>query len=393
MTVSIPHVDVDIYSGDTLADPYPAYRLIRDVGPVCSLGDTGYLAMGRHADIKAALVDWESFSSGSGVAMNDPVNQALGGTILASDPPQHKLLRSVAGRPLTPARLAALKERVQQEANQIVDRLVGKGRFCAATELAHHLPLTVVSQLVGLPDEGRERMLDWGTATFEAFAPLSAGRLDEALPITLEMASYIADQGLVGRLAPDGWAAELHGAVSTGEIDRSTFESLLQAYLAPSLDTTIFATSNLVWLFGRNPEQWQRLRSQPVLLTRAIHEALRIESPVSGFSRLAVRDVEVDGVTVPEGSRIIMLFASGNRDERRYEDPDRFDITRNSQDHLTFGHSLHRCLGMNLALLELNALLTALLARVESFSIVSEKRAGNAVLRGFAELQVEVQAV
>lgn len=87
-----------------------------------------------------------------------------------------------------------------------------------------------------------------------------------------------------------------------------------------------------------------------------------------------------------------MLFAIGNRDERRYEDPDRFDITRNSQDHLTFGHSLHKCLGMNLALLELNALLTALLARVDSFSIVSEKRAGNAVLRGFAELQVEVRA-
>jgi len=392
MTANIPHVDVDIYSRENLADPYPAYRMIRDAGPVCRLGDTGYLAMGRHADVKAALADWQSFSSGSGVAMNDPVNSVLSGTILASDPPQHKLLREVAGRPLTPARLAALRDRVQREADQIVDRLVARGRFCAATELAQYLPLTVVSDLVGLPEEGRERMLAWGTATFEAFAPLSAGRLDEALPITFEMVNYIADQGLVGRLDPDGWAAELHAAVAAGEIDRSTFESLLQAYLAPSLDTTIFATSNLVWLFGRNPEQWKKLRSQPGLISRAINEALRIESPVSGFSRLATRDVDVDGVTIPEGSRVIMLFASGNRDERRYEDPDRFDIMRNSQDHLTFGHSLHRCLGMNLALLELNSLLTALLARVESFSIVSEKRADNPLLRGFGELQVEVRA-
>ena len=392
MRSNLPHVAIDIFSDENLEDPYPAYRAIRDAGPVCHLGDTGYLAIGRHADLKRALADWQSFSSASGVALNDAVNGALQGTILASDPPRHELLRAIVGRPLTPSRLAALKERVQTEADAIVDKLVSQKQFCAATELAHHLPLTVVSDLVGLPEEGRERMLDWGTATFEAFAPESAGRLEQALPITIEMASYIADHGLIGRLAPEGWAAQLYQAVTAGEIDRPTFESLLQAYLAPSLDTTIFATSNLIWLFGQNPDQWERLRNQPALISRAINEALRTESPASGFSRLAVRDIDIDGCTIPEGSRVVMLFASGNRDERRYADPDRFDIGRDSQDHLAFGHALHKCVGMNLAILEMTALLRALLARVESFSILNERRAGNAILRGFKELQIDVKA-
>ena len=229
---SIVHVDLDLYAKDTLDDPYPAYRAVRDAGPVCELGDTGYLAMGRHADLKAALVNWQSFSSASGVAMNEPVNDALRGTVLASDPPRHKLLRDVVGRPLAPAKLAALRERIQREADHVVDRLVAKGRFNAATELAQHLPLTVVSDLVGLPEEGRERMLDWGTATFEAFAPLSAGRLDNAQPITFEMFQFIGDQGLLGRLSPDGWAAQLYEAVTAGEIDGPTFEIVFKDYVS-----------------------------------------------------------------------------------------------------------------------------------------------------------------
>lgn len=384
----IPTVDVDLYSEANLANPYPAYTAIRNAGPVCRLGDSDLLAIGRHADLRTALADWETFSSGSGVALNAPMNGALKGTILGTDPPEHKYLREIVGRPMTPARLAALRERVRATAEKKVEELVARGSFCAATELAHHLPLTVVSDLVGLPEEGRQRMLDWAGAAFNAMAPLSACRFEESMPVLGEMLAYISDPSLPDRLVPDSWAAQLWKAVESGEISREFFQSLIQAYVAPSLDTTIFATSNLIWLFAHHPDQWRKLREKPSLVSRAINEALRMESPASGFSRLVTRDAEIGGIGIAEGSRVVMLFASGNRDERRYENPDCFDIERDSTDHLAFGHSLHRCVGMNLALLELTALVNALLSRVESFHLMSEKRAGNAILRGFAELRV-----
>lgn len=386
----IPTVDVDLYAEANLADPYPAYRAIRDAGPICRLGDSDLLAVGRHADLRAALADWEAFSSGSGVALNAPMNAALKGTILGTDPPEHQYLREIIGRPMTPARLAALRERVRATAEQRVEELVTRGSFCAATELAHHLPLTVVSDLVGLPEEGRQRMLDWAGAAFNAMAPLSANRFDESMPVLGEMLAYLSDPTLPDRLVPDSWGAKLWKAVEAGEISCELFRGLIQAYVAPSLDTTIFATSNLIWLFAQHPEQWRKLREKPSLISRAINEALRMESPASGFSRLITRDVAIGGVGIPEGSRVVMLFASGNRDERRYDNPNVFDIARDNSDHLAFGHSLHRCVGMNLALLEINALVSALLPRVERFHVTSERRAGNAILRGFSELHVTI---
>ncbi|ATE66359.1 cytochrome P450 [Rhizorhabdus dicambivorans] len=387
----IPTVDVNLYSPDTLAYPYEAYRTIRDAGPVCRLAGSDLLAIGRHADLRTALADWQSFSSGSGVAMNAPMNAALRGTILGADPPEHQRLRDIVGRPLTPARLGALRQRIYRTAEQRVDELVARGTFCAATDLAHYLPITVVSELVGLPEEGRQRMLDWAASAFDAMAPLEAGRFEAAMPVIGDMIRYVRDPALPARLVADGWAAQLYAAVDAGEIDKPFFESLIQAYLAPSLDTTIFATSNLIWLFAHHPDQWQKLRERPALIPRAINEALRLESPASGFSRLVSRPVRVDGIDVPEGSRVVMLFASGNRDERRYQDPDRFDIERDSSDHLAFGHALHRCVGMNLALLEMTALLSAMLPRVSEITLNSERRADNAVLRGFAELNITVR--
>ncbi|WP_030540994.1 cytochrome P450 [Sphingobium sp. DC-2] len=385
----IADLDIDLYSPELIADPYPAYKAIRDAGPVCRLPG-GVFAMGRHADLKQALSDWSLFSSQSGVALNETMNDALSGTVLASDPPLHTGLRQVVGRPLAPGRLAALRQQITKTAEALVDDLASRGEFCAATDLAQHLPLTIVSELVGMPDDGRRRMLDWAAAVFNSMAMEGSSYAAEALPIVGEMVAYIADAALPERLVPGGWAAELHEAVKAGEITKETFESLLQAYLAPSLDTTIFATSNLMWLLAKHPEQWQRLRDRPALIPRAINEALRLESPVTGFSRLLTRNANIDGVEVPKGSRILMLFAAGNRDERRYPDPDRFDIERDSTDHLSFGHAIHRCVGANLAMLEMTALLTALTRRIRSIEILEEQRTDHAVLRGFSSLKVRV---
>jgi len=162
-------------------------------------------------------------------------------------------------------------------------------------------------------------------------------------------------------------------------------------YVGPSLDTTISAISNAVWLFANNPEQWDLLRADPRLMPSAISEVLRYDSPIQGFSRYVARDVDMGGVVLPAGSRAIVFYGAANRDERKYPDPDRFDIRRRPGDHLGFGAGPHACVGMNLARLEMQALFTALAKRVRRFTILEEEARLNNVLRGYKMLRVAVR--
>lgn len=387
---SLPETEVDIYSDEILDDPYEFYRSLRGLGPVVHLNRYGFYAIPRYADVRAALGNWQQFSSAKGMAMNEPMNGALMGTVIATDPPEHKRLRSILERPIAPKELGALRERISHLAEGLAERLLEKGEFDAVTGLAQYLPLTVVSDLVGLPEEGRQRMLTWAAAAFDGMVPLSVPRSEEALGIMGEMMAYVTDPSLADRLRPDGWAAQLYNAAESGEIERDQPPIMLQGYLTPSLDTTIFATTNLIWLFAQNPDQWEELRRNPALIPRAINETIRLESPIQHFSRVTTSDVSIDGAVVPEGARVLVMFGSANRDERHYDRPDRFDIRRNNGDHLGFGHANHMCVGMNLAKLEITALVQALLPRVSRFELLGARRARNNVLRGYEQLQVRV---
>jgi cytochrome P450 len=161
-------------------------------------------------------------------------------------------------------------------------------------------------------------------------------------------------------------------------------------YMGPSLDTTICAISNAVWLFATNPSQWDLVRADPRLMPSAVNEVLRYDAPIQGFSRHVARDVDMDGVLLPAGSRAIVFYGAGNRDERKYPDPDRFDVLRRPGDHLGFGAGPHACVGMNLARIEMLALFTALAKRVQRFTILDEDPLLNNVLRGFRTLRVAV---
>jgi cytochrome P450 len=165
---------------------------------------------------------------------------------------------------------------------------------------------------------------------------------------------------------------------------------MMNDYMGPSLDTTIFTIANAIYLFGRNPQQWTLLRAQPELMPRAINEVVRLESPLQGFSRVATRDVRIEDVVLPEGSRAVMLWGSANRDERKWSDAEKFDITRNNTDHLGFGQGVHMCVGMHLAKMEIAAILSALLKRVSRFELGESKRVINNVMRGLSHLEVTV---
>lgn len=391
MLGTIETVDVDLYCDRSLLDPYRNYARIRDLGPVVYLENPGMYATGRYEVAREILSRPDVFISGNGVMMNDAVNDIFkGGIGLCTDTEAHMRIRRVEARPLSPVALGELRGTINREADALVARLVERGTFDAATELAQYLPLTIVSNLVGLPEEGRERMLDWAAANFDSFGPATA-RTATALDTFQEMVEYAMKQCVRGKLKPGSWAEMLHDAADAGEITAEEARLMALSYVAPSLDTTIFAIGSAIWLFANNPGQWQLLREDPKLIPGAINETVRIESPIQGFSRYAVAEHEFDGVTLPAQSRVIVLFGSANRDERRWTDPETFDIRREGvARHLAFGYGEHACIGMNLARLEMAALFTALAKRVRRFECLGAERVLNSTLRGFCRLDVRV---
>ena len=391
MAFNIPDVDIDIYSAEALADPYENYRIFRDTAPIVRLPKYDLYLMARFADVQAALKNNTLFASGDGVAMNDLMNKAIAGSTLHTDAPYHSTLRSIVSRPLTPARLTELRQGLYNLAEKLVERLVAKGDFDAASELAPHLPVTVVSELVGLPEEGRERMLTWAGAVFNSWGPRGLELTETALPIVDEMVTY-ARGCTADRVKPGSWVAKLYEAVEAGELRFEQVGPVMGDYLGPSLDTTILATGSTIALFAQNPDQWDKLRASPTLIPNAVNEAIRLESPIQGFSRVLTDDFSVEDQRLHKGARVLVMYASGNRDERRWEDPERFDITRRANEQLGFGHGIHMCMGANLARMEISALLSALIPRVERFELRDAERISNNVLRGYKSLKVTAHA-
>jgi cytochrome P450 len=384
-----PWSDHDPYTDEALLNPWPGYKQLRDAGPAVWLPKYEMFALTRYDSVRRALQDWESFRSHNGVMMNDQMNQVLRGNTLCSDGADHDALRNVLVRPLTPRALRPVRGEITAEAERVVEKLVTAGTFDAATDLANHLPVTVVSNLVGLPEKGRERMLVWGEGLFNCIGPMN-DRTIASFQVLEEMMDYATNEAVPEKLKPGSWAEGIHEAVARGEVPAQACPAMMVDYMGPSLDTTICAISNAVWLFANNPDQWDLVREDPRLMPSAVNEVLRYDAPIQDFSRYVAQDVDMEGVLMPAGSRAIVFYGAANRDERKYPDPDRFDVLRRPGDHLGFGAGPHACVGMNLARMEMLALFTALAKRIRRFTILDDEPLLNNVLRGFKTLRVAV---
>ena len=389
-TIKAPTSRLDPYTDQALLNPWPLYRELREMAPVVWLEKYRMFAFTRYDVVGKALRDWEAFPSSFGVMMNDDMNQVLRGNTLCSDGADHQRLRRITEKPLTPAALNALKSDITTKAEQIVDRLVAKGTFCAVTELAAALPIDIVASAVGLPQEGREQMLVWAEQMYNCFGPLN-DRAHNAFPVLDEMMHYATTQAVRGKLKPGSWAEAIVDAVDRGEADQAVRPALMIDYMGPSLETTISAIGSGVWLFAKNPGEWLRVRESPSCVPSAINEILRMETPLQGYSRLVVQDYEMDEVTLPASSRAIVFYGAANRDERKFPDPHRFDVTGNAAEQLAFGSGPHACIGLHLAKLEMTAIFRALTTRVKRFHIEEEVRNVNNTLRGFKRLIVAVE--
>ena len=387
----IPTYDADLYCDEALTDPYGHYQAIRDLGSVVWLEAHDVFAVARYDDVRRVLADPETFCSGQGVGLNPFINEGGRGTTLMSDGGQHADLRGVIGRPLTPKALADLRPEAEKLAIRLVDDLVIRRSFDAIADLAEVIPSTWVPDLLGWPADGRDRLLEWGGAAFDGLGPLNDRALGAGTGI-LEMAAFA--QEVASSVLPEGsMGAGILEAAARGDIGPEQCPMAFIDYLGPSLDTTISALGSSLWLFATHPDQWALLRSDRSRVKQAFNEVLRIESPISGFTRVTTRPVEIGGAELPTGSRLLVSFASANRDERRWEEPGRFDITRNSAGHVGFGYGDHACVGMGLARLEGAAVLGALAERVERVELAGPPvRKLNNLIRSFGSLPVAISA-
>ncbi|MFF7163764.1 cytochrome P450 [Streptomyces sp. NPDC008086] len=346
-------------------------------------------ALPRYAECKQVLLDDEAFVSSGGVALNPVANRVGQGTTLCSDGEEHARRRSLLARRLTPRALRTMQDTVEQQAAAVVAAAVAR-RTVDAVEVATTLPMPVVPDLVGWPWQGREHLLRWAGATFDALGPLNRQAV-RTLPASLGMLrdarNVVRDRSVLdGSMGYDLLRASEEGRITPAEC-----ATMMIDYLAPSLDTTISAISSALYLFATHPEQWRLLKADPDLVPKAVNEVVRYESPIRAFSRTAARDTELADVPLPRGSRVLVLYGSANRDPLEWDDPDTFDIRRNAARQLGFGQGTHGCAGQGLARMETSAILRALVERVDRIEVTGTPEwAVNNVIHRLERLPLEL---
>lgn len=360
----IPIYRPDIYATDAIVDPYPHYARLRELGPVVWLPKQRAYALSRFAECKAVLRDDETFVSGSGVALNAVANRLSRGTTLNSDGAEHEQRRKLVAHRMLPRALREISDAVDEQAAQVVDAAIRKGEVDGVADLACALPLAVVPDLVGWPRDQRDDLLAWGGATFDILGPLNRHWL-KSLPSSVQMLRF-ARRVVRRRTVIEGSLGhDVLMAADSGKLRHRECPPLMVDYVAPSLDTTISAISSALQLFAVFPEQWQILRGDRGLIPNAVNEIIRYESPLRAFSRKAIRATMMSEVHIRAGARVLVIYASANRDEREWDRPGVFDVRRDANRQLGFGHGSHACAGQGLARLETAAMLRALVKRVE----------------------------
>ncbi|MGZ6780163.1 MAG: cytochrome P450 [Mycobacterium sp.] len=386
----VPVYPANIYTTDAIVDPHPHYSRLRELGPVVWLSRHRLYALPRYAECKDVLRNDKTFISGAGVALNPVTNRLSRGTTLTSDGAEHDQRRKLVAHRMLPRALRAISDNVDQLAADVVTAATGRSEVDGVADLASALPHAVVPDLVGWPRDQRDNLLPWGAATFDILGPLNKQALLSA-KASLQMLRFASRVVRKRNVIEGSMAHELLVAADAGTLSHAECAPLMIDYIAPSLDTTISAISSALHLFATHPQQWQLLREDRSLINNAINEVLRFEAPVRAFARHTSSETEIAGVRIPSGARVLVIYASANRDEREWDSPDTFDIRRDANRHLGFGQGAHACAGQGLARLETSAMLRALADRVERIELTAEPTwAINNVIRRHARLPLKL---
>ncbi len=395
----------DPYDFEIDCDPHSVWRRLRDEAPLYRNDEYDFWALSRFDDVEAGLVDWRSYSSarGSVLEMIKSGVEVPPGMVLFEDPPIHDIHRSLLARMFTPRRIAELEPQIRRFCARSLDPLVGSGGFDFIEDLGAPMPMRVIGMLLGIPEEDQEELkgqIDEGLALEDGRMPekggLAGGSEGGALFGRMgNFAEYIAWR----RKHPsDDLMTELLNVRFVDEkgVERNLEDQELMLYIGLLAGAGNETTTRLIgwtgYLLDRFPDQRRRVIDDRSLVPSAIEEILRYEAPSPVQARTVMRDVEHYGETVPEGSVMLLLNGSANRDERRFPDPDRLDVSRKIDHHLSFGYGIHFCMGAALARLEGRIALEEVLARWPEWHVDHDgaKRAHTSTVRGWERLPVRV---
>jgi cytochrome P450 family 142 subfamily A polypeptide 1 len=368
LTTDAPHVD--FLAGSFFLDgARDAYRWLREHSPVHLDPNSGLWGVARYDAVVAAERDPQTFSSAGG---SRPESGPMP-WMIDMDGDAHAKRRKLVSRGFTPARVRATEPHLREICDELVDRVCERGECDVVRDLAAPLPMIVIGDMLGVAPEDRAEVLAWshgmlGSLTGEPEALAAAA---DAFSAYLEYAQHMI---AARRAAPtdDLFSVLVHATVDGDRLDDDeiTFEALL--LLIGGDETTRQVTAGGIEQLLAHPEQWARLVGDASLLPTAVEEMLRWVSPIKTMARTATVDVELDGVAVPAGARLALLYESANFDECHFDDPERFDITRAPNDHLAFGFGHHFCLGASLARVELAAIVGRVLARMPDLELATD---------------------
>jgi cytochrome P450 len=386
----------DPFDFDIDADPYPVWKRLRDEAPLYYNEKYDFFAVSRYADVEPCMVDWQTYSSAKGSVLEiiKAGIQMPPGMFIFEDPPDHDLHRGLLSRVFTPRRLGAIEPQVRAFASRSLDRLVGGGGFDFIADLGSELPMRTIGMLLGVPEEDQQSLrdqMDEGLRLADGVMPEPPSMTDGLL--NSDYAEYIDWRK---EHPSDDLMTELLTATFTDETGtlRTLTRDEVLGYIALLAGAGNETTTRLIgWaakLLAEHPDQRKELADTPALIPNAIEECLRYEAPSPVQARVVTHDVEHHGQTVAADSVIVLINGSANRDERQFSDPDRFDIHRKLQRHLSFGYGIHFCLGAHLARLEARIALEEVLQRFPEWEIDTEHavQARTSTVRGWEKLPV-----
>jgi cholest-4-en-3-one 26-monooxygenase len=395
--------DIDLYDLDQYIEavPHDQLKRLRQSAPVFKHTDPeradGFWALTRHADVVFVSRNPEVFSSYEKTAMineyvQDQVDQQRM-FMLNQDPPQHTRTRQLVNRGFTPRMIAKLEERIQDTCDDIVAQAVAKGEGDFVTLCAAELPLIVIAELMGVPLEDRHKVFDWSNRMVGGEDPEYGVTEEQRFDAATEMWAYASALAEQKRQAlKDDIVSKLISPDEEGNVlSELEFDLFFMLLAVAGNETTRNAISGGMYALIKNPDQWKKLSADPSLIPTAADEIVRWVSPVNMFRRTALSDVEVGGVQIKAGDKVVIYYNSANRDETVFDNPDVFDIAREPNPHVGFGGGgPHFCLGRHLAKLELECIFRSLITQCDHLELINEpRRLRSNFINGIKEMTVK----
>ena len=387
-----------------LADPYPAFDRLREAAPVWK-APFGRWLLTRYVDCSLLLRDrrfGKDYSDPEALtrrfgptALEEPAVVELSHMLLMRDPPDHTRLRGLVSKAFTARRIEALRQRVREMAERLIDAVKPAGRMDVIADLAFPLPVMVICELLGVPDEDRERFMKGSVSGGRLLdpAPPARAELDAAnLSIQASGAYFEALFEKRRREPADDLITQLVQAEEAGErLTTPELRANVNMLFAAGHETTVNLIGNGLLALLRRPDQWRILRDDPSLIPNGIEEILRFESPVQAVSRVLAEAVDIGGVTLGRKEMVVAALGAGNRDPAVFENAHRLDVTRKDPNPLSFGGGIHFCLGAQLARIEAAEVFGAVLSRLPDLRLAEPERVQwrpSFALRGLTELPV-----